>query len=66
MRNPCRKRKFQTVKAQGGTKCTDVSGMNAIDFFNYYSSQETRKQGGTENDIQKSNANKPNAYAMRL
>lgn len=45
MRNPCKKRKLQTDKAQGATKCTDRSGTNAIDFFNYYSSQETGKEG---------------------
>lgn len=36
--------KLQTDKAQGGTKYTDISGTNAIDFFNYYSSQEIGKE----------------------
>lgn len=40
MTNPCKKRKLQTDKAQ----CTDISGMNAIDCLNYYSSQETEKE----------------------
>lgn len=59
MRNPCKKRKLQTDKAQGGTKYRDVSGTNAIDFFNFYS--RNWKGEGTENEIPKSNVNKPNA-----
>lgn len=44
MRNPCKKRKLQTDKAQGATKYTDISGTNAIGFFNYNLSQETGKE----------------------
>lgn len=64
MRNLCKKRNLQLDKAQGGTKRTDLSGTNAIDSFNYYS--RNWKGGRTENETEKSNANKQNAYAIRL
>lgn len=64
MRYLCKKRKLQLDKSQSGTKCTDLSSTNAIDFFNYYS--RNWKGGGAENEIEKSNANKQNAYATCL
>lgn len=46
-------------------KCTDISGTNAIEFFNYYSSQETGKEGEQRTKY-KTQMRINNAYAMQL